>query len=125
MYQFKKSHADLLEELHKLQMNFGKSMNGNDPYLKNEVKNTILKNSGKIQECYNEYLETRPRATTGITQVDWRIDIYGNVLIPEIVRSNFTEEKFKTCLTEKISLWIFPPPSVEKYVSHKFSFEKR
>lgn len=125
VYQFKKSHAALLEELHKLQLNLGKSFDGNDPYIKNEVKNTILKNAGKIQACYNVYLETRPKTTSGITQVDWRIDIYGNVLIPEIVRSNFTEEKFQKCLTDKISLWTFPPPPFEKYVSHRFSFAKR
>ncbi|EQA35499.1 hypothetical protein LEP1GSC047_1788 [Leptospira inadai serovar Lyme str. 10] len=125
VYQFKKSHESLLQELYRLQVNFGKSVDGNDPYVKNEVKNTILKNAGKIQACYNEYLGTKPKTTTGITQIDWRIDIYGNVLIPEIVRSNFTEEKFRRCLTDKISLWTFPPPPIEKYVSHKFSFAKR
>ncbi|TGK11468.1 hypothetical protein EHO60_03945 [Leptospira fletcheri] len=118
-------HRKMLEEglarLEEKSLHLGKG----DSYLKNEVRNTILKRRKEIKDCYEAYLATKPKIETGDLKVDWKIDKQGKALRPEEVLSTFFSDDLSRCVTERISEWSFPPPITEKYVFHTFSFKKR
>lgn len=96
-----------------------------DPYLKNQVKNRIIKGYPDIQKCYQEYLTADPPLTDGHVKMDWQIDTDGDVIRPEVVLSPFQDKTLHKCLAARIQTWNFPPPPVRKYVSHTFKFEKK
>lgn len=97
-----------------------------DPYLVNQVKNTIVKRSGGIQDCYNEFLESKPEKFEGRVKMDWKIEADGAVSGAEKVTAEFGDEKLWNCMKAEISKWEFPDPpgGQQKYVAHKFFFKK-
>ncbi|TGK44686.1 AgmX/PglI C-terminal domain-containing protein [Leptospira andrefontaineae] len=97
-----------------------------DPYIKNEVNNTISKNTGKIQACYNKFLESKPIITDGKVVVDWQVEPDGDPYRPEVVQSDFADQSFGECIVAEIKSWNFPePPTGRKtYVFYKFFFKK-
>ena len=96
-----------------------------DPYLQNEVKNTIIKGYKDLQGCYKDFLATNPEVTDGDIKMDWQIETDGDVDSPAVVTSPFREEKFHKCMADKITAWRFPEPPVKKYVSHTFKFSRQ
>ncbi len=98
-----------------------------DPYIINQVKNTIIKQSGSIQKCYNTFLESKPEKLEGRIKMDWKIETDGNVSSAEKVTAEFGSENLWECMKSEISQWKFPkPPSGrQKYVAHKFFFKKK
>ncbi|MDH5655094.1 MAG: AgmX/PglI C-terminal domain-containing protein [Spirochaetia bacterium] len=95
-----------------------------DPYIKNEVKNRIIKGYGELQICYKEFLKTNPKITDGDIKMDWQIDTDGDVISPEVITSPFSSESFHKCMAGKIESWKFPEPPIQKYISHTFKFAK-
>lgn len=97
-----------------------------DPYVGNQVKNTIRKRADQIQACYNEFIERKPEIFEGQITLDWRINPDGKVLSPEVVGAEFGDDALKTCLVKKVQEFEFPKPpgGVEKYIAHKFIFKK-
>ena len=97
------------------------------PYERNEVKNTIIKNSGQAQTCYNLYLEKTPGIANGDIKIDWQISPAGKALTPSIVQSKFANPDFEKCLLDTIASWNFPPPPSKEsfYVAHLFKFNKK
>lgn len=97
-----------------------------DPYIANQVKNTITKNYIPIRDCWNAYVDSNPEVTQGRITVDWQIDLDGDVLDPEIVLSDFANEELTSCLLKVIGKIEFPPPPYgqKEYVAHKFNFRK-
>ncbi len=95
-------------------------------YEANEVNNTITKHRSEIQECYNTYLATNPKVTSGKISLDWYILPNGNVEKAEIVSSDFESKDFGACNTKAIQSWVFPePPGARKvYISHVFNLKK-
>lgn len=96
-----------------------------DPYEKNEVKNTILKNAAdKIQICYKDWIKNNPKFESGKIALDWQIKLDGTVDKPEIISSDIPD--INTCVIQAISALNFPPPPSEKpwYIVHKFFFKK-
>ena len=97
-----------------------------DPYIVNQVKNTIIKRSGTIQGCYNKYLESEPEKFEGRVKMDWKIEANGQVSSAEKVTAEFGDESFWKCMKFEIGKWEFPKPpgGLQKYVAHKFFFKK-
>ena len=97
-----------------------------DPYMKNQVKNTIVKNSRQIQECYNKLLERKPEKFEGQVKVDWQVKSSGKVKSAEVVTSQLGDELFRKCLASEIMKFQFPEHNAAKpkYVVHKFFFKK-
>lgn len=79
-------------------------------YHNKEVKNTITKNTSKISECYNQYLETKPAIEVGSVHFDWQIQSNGEPTKVELVSSPFQSDTFHGCIQKEISSWEFPPP---------------
>jgi hypothetical protein len=100
----------------------GKDGNEADPYEKEQVKNTIIKNAKKIQECYNGWLESKPTDPKANVKIDWTILPDGKVREPQVVESNALV--MNDCLVKKVGELEFPPPPEGKsfYVAHKFAF---
>ncbi|MCB0273060.1 MAG: AgmX/PglI C-terminal domain-containing protein [Bdellovibrionales bacterium] len=90
-----------------------------------QVKNTIIKSTQDIQNCYNAYLERKPEITDGKIVVDWQIQPDGTVQKAEIVTSMF-DEMLNMCMVEIIGNIHFPePPGKQQvYISHTFNFKK-
>lgn len=76
----------------------GTSRPGHDPYLKNQVKNRIIKGYPEIQACYQNYLKADPPVTDGDLKLDWQIDTDGEVIEPGIVLSAFQDPALHACL---------------------------
>lgn len=97
-----------------------------DPYIKDQVKNTITKKSGELLDCYRVYLDrtNAKEKKEGKVTMDWQVDIDGTVISPEIVGSAIPDDAFAQCLVEKIKKWNFPSPpfNQKKYVEHTFNF---
>ena len=105
----------------------GGSEQGQESYLKGAVKNTIVKNAESIQGCYLSLIESTPDIPeSGRVLVDWQIDSKGKVFDAGVVRDEFSNKEFQTCLGTKIGEIIFPiPPSRNTvYVEHTFLFRK-
>lgn len=100
----------------------GKDGKEADPYEKEQVKNTIIKNAKKIQECYTAWLATTPTKLKTDIKIDWTILPDGSVQNPQIIDSSAVE--MNACLIGKVSDIEFPLPPEGKsfYVAHKFSF---
>ena len=96
-----------------------------DPYLQNQVKNRIVKGYAELKSCYQAFLKTEPKITDGEIKIDWQVKTSGSVIKPEVVFSPFKSDSFQKCMTGKINEWEFPAPAVQKYVVHKFKFNKK
>ena len=96
-----------------------------DPYLKNEVKNTLTKNAPELQICYKEYLTTSPQTDEGKVNIDWHIDAAGKTINPQVISTTLEDANFRACLLSKIAAIQFPIPHSGKltYVAHVFSFK--
>jgi len=96
-----------------------------DPYLSNQVKNTIIKHLREVQVCYNQFTSNSPKITDGRLKLDWTINEEGKVIQPEIISSPFESKDFHICVINSIKKWTFPKPPFgqEKYVQHSFNFK--
>ena len=112
----------LLQDKHQ-----GASKDEKESYLKGPVKNTIVKHSGSIQECFLSMIESSPDIQeSGKVLIDWQIDSSGKVFGAGVVRDDFLSKDFQSCLQTNISRIAFPiPPSRNSvYVEHTFLFKK-
>ncbi len=97
-------------------------------YQKREVNNTIKKHRQKIQDCYNQFLVSKPKISDGKIHLDWQIQPGGNVESPEVITSDFQSKIFEDCLKREISEWKFPPPPTlnrNTYAEFTFVFRKQ
>jgi len=104
----------------------GGSEQGQESYLKGAVKNTIVKNAESIQSCFLKLIESTPDIPeSGRVLVDWQIDSKGKVFDVGVVRDEFSNKEFQTCLGTKIGEIIFPisPSRNTVYVEHTFLFK--
>jgi hypothetical protein len=105
-----------------------------DPYITQQVKNTISKNTFHLLECYKGFVSAcreknrKSRDSKfvceGRVKADWNIDPGGRVLNPEIVSSDIQDTDFQQCFISSIQKWSFPEPpfGTRKYVEHTFNF---
>ena len=123
----RKENRELLQQLLQVRQQVGGSGEGQESYLKGAVKNTIVKHSQSIQGCYLSLIEsTTDIPESGKVLVDWQIDPRGKVFEAGVVRDEFSNMEFQSCLGKKISNIVFPaPPSGRSiYVEHTFLFRK-
>ena len=123
----RKENQELIQQLLQVRQQGGGSEEGHEAYIKGAVKNTIVKHSQSIQSCYLSLIESTPELPeSGKVLVDWQIDSEGKVFEAGVIRDEFSNKEFQTCLREKIGEIIFPaPPSVRSvYVDHTFVFKK-
>jgi hypothetical protein len=101
---------------------------GESFYHKNQVKNTISKNSRGLQKCYEQFLAQKPAKKEGNLKIDWQITPTGAAAKIERVSNDFGDTEpamaLEKCAITAISSWEFPAPDSEKniYVAHKFYF---
>lgn len=97
-----------------------------DPYIANQVKNTLLKGYVQIRDCYNAFVDKKPAVTDGIVMIDWTIQPDGEVRKAELVSSELNDEDLSNCMIKAIEGFTFPPPpnGKPKYVAHKYRFKK-
>ena len=68
----------------------GASKEEKETYLKGPVKNTIVKHSGSIQECFLSMIERSPDIPeSGKVLLDWQIDSSGTVFGDSVFRDEF------------------------------------
>ncbi len=123
----RKENQELVQQLLQVRQQGGGSGEGQESYLKGAVKNTIVKQSQSIQSCFLKLIESNPDIPdSGKVMVDWQIDSGGKVFEVGVIRDEFSNMKFQTCLKTNIGEIIFPaPPSVRPvYVEHTFLFRK-
>jgi hypothetical protein len=101
-----------------------------DPYVQNQVKNTIVKNSRSLQLCYNKFIDTLTKEsnlkTDGKIHLEWQISDEGIPTEIAKISSEIPSEDLSKCLEKAISTWKFPkPPYKDFYVSHHFTFKKQ
>ena len=117
----------LVQQILQIRQQGGKSGEGQEAYLKGAVKNTIVKHAGLIQSCYLSLIESTPELPErGKVFVDWQIDSGGKVFEAGVVRDEFSNKEFQSCIRKNIGNIVFPaPPSGRSvYVEHTFLFRK-
>ena len=123
----RKENQELVQQLLKVQQQGGGSDESKEIYLKGAVKNTIVKHAKSIQSCFFSLIESTPDIPeTGKVLIDWQIDSEGKVFEAGVVRDEFSNMEFQSCLGKKIGNIVFPaPPSGRSiYVEHTFLFRK-
>jgi hypothetical protein len=123
----RKENRELLQQLLQVRQQVGGSGEGQEAYLKGAVKNTIVKHSQSIQGCYLTLIESTPELPdSGKVMADWQIDSEGKVFEAGVVRDEFSNKEFQSCLKTNIGGIVFPaPPSGRSfYVEHTFVFRK-
>ena len=122
----RKENRDLVQQLLQARQQEG-SEEVKESYLKGPVKNTIVKHAKSIQECFLSMIERSPDIQeSGKVLIDWQIDSSGKVFGAGVVRDDFLNKDFQSCLQTNISRIAFPiPPSRNSaYVEHTFLFRK-
>ena len=123
----RKENRELLQQLLQVRQQGGGSGEGQEAYLKGAVKNTIVKHAQSIQSCFLKLIESNPELPeSGRVLVDWQIDSEGKVFEAGVIRDEFSNKEFQTCLKTNIGGIVFPaPPSGRSiYVEHTFLFKK-
>ena len=123
----RKENRELLQQLLQVRQQVGGSGEGQEAYLKGAVKNTIVKHAKSIQSCFLSLIESTPELPErGKVLVDWQIDPVGKVFEAGVIRDEFSNKEFQTCLKTNIGGIVFPaPPSGRSiYVEHTFLFRK-
>jgi hypothetical protein len=123
----RKENRELLQQLLQVRQQGGGSGEGQEAYLKGAVKNTIVKHAQSIQGCYLSLIESTPELPdSGKVMADWQIDSEGKVFEAGVVRDEFSNKEFQSCIGKKIGNIVFPaPPSGRSvYVEHTFLFRK-
>ena len=123
----RKENRELLQQLLQVRQQVGGSGEGQEAYIKGAVKNTIVKHAKSIQSCFLKMIESSPDIPeSGKVLVDWQIDPRGEVFEAGVVRDEFSNKEFQTCLKTNIGGIVFPaPPSGRSiYVEHTFLFKK-
>ena len=122
----RKENRELLQQLLQVRQQVGGSGEGQEAYLKGAVKNTIVKHAKSIQSCFLKLIESNPDIPeSGRVLVDWQIDSGGKVFEAGVIRDEFSNKEFQTCLGTKIGEIIFPisPSRNTVYVEHTFLFK--
>ena len=125
--EIRKENRELLKQLLQVRQQVGGSGEGQEAYLKGAVKNTIVKHAKSIQSCFLKLIESTPELPeSGRVLVDWQIDPGGKVFEAGVIRDEFSNKEFQTCLKTNIGGIVFPaPPSGRSiYVEHTFLFRK-
>ena len=120
-------NQELVQQLLQARQQGGGSGEGQEAYLKGAVKNTIVKHSQSIQGCYLTLIESTPELPdSGKVMADWQIDSEGKVFEAGVVRDEFSNKEFQSCLGTKIGEIVFPatPSGRSVYVEHTFVFRK-
>ena len=123
----RKENRELLQQLLQVRQQGGGSEEGQEAYLKGAVKNTIVKHAQSIQICFLKLIESNPELPESRrVLVDWQIDSEGKVFEVGVIRDEFSNKEFQTCLKTNIGGIVFPaPPSGRSiYVEHTFLFRK-
>ncbi|MEE1578152.1 MAG: AgmX/PglI C-terminal domain-containing protein, partial [Deltaproteobacteria bacterium] len=123
----RRQNQELVQQLLQVQQQGGGSGEGQETYLKGAVKNTIVKHAQSIQSCFLKLIESNPELPeSGRVLVDWQIDSEGKVFEAGVIRDEFSNKEFQTCLKTNIGGIVFPaPPSGRSiYVEHTFLFRK-
>ena len=123
----RKENQELIQQLLQVRQQGGGSGEGQETYLKGAVKNTIVKHAKSIQSCFLSLIESSPDIPeSGKALVDWQIDPGGKVFEAGVIRDEFSNKEFQTCLKTNIGGIVFPaPPSGRSiYVEHTFLFRK-
>jgi len=129
-YEFKeirRENRELAQQLLQVRQQSGGNEEGRKAYLKGAVKNTIVKHAKSIQSCFLSLIESTPELPErGKVLVDWQIDPVGKVFEAGVIRDEFSNKEFQTCLKTNIGGIVFPaPPSGRSiYVDHTFLFRK-
>ncbi len=117
----------IVQQLLQVRQQDGGSGEGQEAYIKGAVKNTIVKHAHSIQVCYLSLIESTPELPESQkVLVDWQIDSEGKVFEVGVIRDEFSNKEFQSCLGSKLEGIIFPaPPSGRSvYVEHTFVFKK-
>ena len=120
-------NQELVQQLLQARQQSGGSGGRYEAYLKGAVKNTIVKHAGSIQSCFLKLIESNPDIPeSGRALVDWQIDSGGKVFEAGVIRDEFSNKEFQSCLGTKIGEIVFPaPPSGRSvYVEHTLVFRK-
>ena len=123
----RRENRELVQQLLQVRQQVGGTEEVQKIYIKGPAKNTIVKHSQSIQGCYLSLIESTPDIPeSGKVLVDWQIDPRGKVFEAGVVRDEFSNMEFQSCLGKKISNIVFPsPPSGRSvYVEHTFVFRK-
>ena len=123
----RKENQELVQQLLRARQQGGGSGEGQEDYLKGAVKNTIVKHAQSIQSCFLKLIESNPDIPeSGRVLVDWQIDPGGKVFEAGVIRDEFSNKEFQTCVGSAIGDIVFPatPSGRSVYVEHTFVFRK-
>lgn len=94
---------------------------------KEAIRRKIKDHFPEVKECYSNSLKEKPELQ-GKVVVNFDVDDTGSVKNAKTdeVKSTLKDEKFNSCLTEKMQAWKFPAPPKGQIanISYPFIFTK-
>ncbi|RME42554.1 MAG: hypothetical protein D6795_20815 [Deltaproteobacteria bacterium] len=91
------------------------------PAFENAAVETIRKNAGAVQYCYNQALKKGKRLA-GKLVVEFTIGTDGTVKRVRVIESDSTleDEEIRACLTTRLQRWKFPHPPIQTVLRFPF-----
>lgn len=92
---------------------------------KGDVAKVIRENAADLQKCYLEHLAMNPKRDEGKVSFVFQVEEDGRVSSMDVTGNELESETIKSCVSQKISSYRFPPPpvGVNRYISHTILFE--
>lgn len=87
----------------------------------------ILKNDGRLQACYENYLKKAPVVDEGAVRLHFSINRTGEIEGLKLASSDLNDEEFTTCLLNEVRARRIPvtPERLGVLISHKLNFKRR
>lgn len=89
------------------------------------IVKVIRDNAKDLQHCYFAYLKKAPKISEGEMEVLIEVEENGKVASVEVTRSEFKNDTFSDCVSDKIEDYYFSPPPVgiNRFISHVLAFK--
>jgi hypothetical protein len=94
-------------------------------YKERSLVKVIRDNAKDLQECYLDFLADRPTVLEGNIEIVVQVEEDGEIDSAKIVKNDFENKIFESCLSAKLENYYLPPPplGINRYISHTLSFK--
>lgn len=94
-------------------------------YKERSLVKVIRDNAKDLQKCYLDFLASKPTVQEGDIDIVVEVEEDGEIDSAKIIKNDFNNRTFESCLSEKLEDYHLPPPplGISPYLSHTLSFK--
>lgn len=91
------------------------------------IKEALMPKQSELEDCYENFLRTKPEVSEGSITINWLIDAQGSVLSTELAKSEIENASLTECVLEKLKGLSFAPPPEHRQtvLAYKLRFKRK